>query len=432
MKEERTHYHMTLSDRIAIEQGLYDDKCFKEIAARIHKDPTTVSKEVKRVVGTAAMKKDLVDCFYSERCTEHRLCGTDCSAYCKDCTAVDCTNVCRKCKPKKCSKLLKPPYVCNACKKKASCHLEKRYYRAVTAQRMYEKRLVESRQGVNMTKQELTELNDLVYPLLKQNQTVSHIFASHSNEINICRRTLYNYIDAGVLSARNIDLPRKVKYKKRKKEETVQRNDYSYRKDRTYKDFENYLSVHAESEVVEMDTVKGSNQAGKCLLTLMFRSSRFMLIFLLDRCTAAEVVSAFDYLTETLGENLFRKTFPVILTDNGSEFKLSEKLERTSDGKRRTHIFYCDPHTSNQKSRIERNHEYIRYIIPKGRSMYKLTAQNALDMTNHINSVARDTLNGHTPFDMAKMLLNEKVLDALELHPVPADSVCLHPTLLHI
>lgn len=432
MKEEKTHYHMTLTDRIAIEQGLYDGQTFKEIAKRIHKDPTTVSKEVKRVVGTEAMKRDLIDCAYSNHCKESALCGHGCKSYCKNCMAVDCTTVCKKHKPKKCSKLLKPPYVCNACEKKVTCHLEKRYYRASVAQRMYERKLVESRQGVNMTKKELTELNDLIYPLLKQNQTIGHIFATHSDEISISRRTLYNYIDAGVLSARNIDLPRKVKYKKRKKEGTVRSNDYSYRTDRTYKDFENYLSFHAETEVVEMDTVKGSNQAGKCLLTMMFRSSRFMLIFLLERCTADEVVRVFDNLTEILGENLFRKTFPVFLTDNGSEFKASSRLEKTIDGKRRTRIFYCDAHMSNQKSRIERNHEYIRYIIPKGRSMYKLTPENARDMTNHINSVARDSLNGHTPFDMAKMLLNEKALDALELQPVPADSVCLHPTLLHI
>ena len=70
------------------------------------------------------------------------------------------------------------------------------------------------------------------------------------------------------------------------------------------------------------------------------------------------------------GLKTFRKLFPVILTDNGSEFKYTLELEHTIDSAKRTRIFYCDPQASWQKAHIEKNHEYIRYVILKGKSLY--------------------------------------------------------------
>ncbi len=40
-------HHLTLSDRIYIEQELLQNSSFRSIAATLHKDPSTISKEVK-------------------------------------------------------------------------------------------------------------------------------------------------------------------------------------------------------------------------------------------------------------------------------------------------------------------------------------------------------------------------------------------------
>ena len=108
------------------------------------------------------------------------------------------------------------------------------------AQEKYEKKLVESRSGINMTSEELQQLNELISPLILNGQPLSHIFAVHADEIPVCRRTLYNYLDQKVFQARNIDLPRRVRYKKRKKRSTPKEKNVEqiYRNKRTYKDFE--------------------------------------------------------------------------------------------------------------------------------------------------------------------------------------------------
>jgi IS30 family transposase len=155
-----------------------------------------------------------------------------------------------------------------------------------------------------------------------------------------------------------------------------------------------------------------------------------MLIFLLPSCTQKSVQDVFDMLYDRLGPVVFRKTFRIILTDNGPEFKDPWSIEMTANRKRRTRVFYCDPYKSNQKGRLEKSHEFIRYIIPKGRSMNKLTSEDVKLMTCHINSVARDGLNGQTPFDLAELLLSEKVLTSLGLRKVSPDRVILKPALL--
>ena len=284
-----------------------------------------------------------------------------------------------------------------------------------------------------MTPEELQELNDLISPLILKGQPLSHIFAVHADEIPVCRRTLYNYLDQRVFQARNIDLPRRVRYKKRKKKSEPRKSknlQQVYRNKRTYVDFERFMEAHPDLDVVEMDTVKGGRDKGKCLLTLLFRSCSFMIVILMPDCTQRSVIKAINDLTEALGIRTFKKYFPVILTDNGSEFKNPWDIEKTESGTHRTYVFYCDPYVSNQKGRLEKNHEYIRYVIPKGRSMYRYTQEDINLMTSHINSTARDSLNGATPFDLAALLLDAKIPALAGQVRIPADGVCLKPSLI--
>lgn len=178
-----------------------------------------------------------------------------------------------------------------------------------------------------------------------------------------------------------------------------------------------------------MDTVEGK-KGGKVLLTMLFRNSKLMLAFLLKQKDSSNVLKVFDYVESILGNDLFEKTFPIILTDNGSEFSNPLSLEFNQEGIGRTRIFYCNPEASYQKGSIEKSHEYIRYIIPKGSPMDNYTQQDITKMINHINSTARESLNGHTPYKLATILLHKDVLKKLNLKMVPANEIQLQPKLL--
>lgn len=434
------HSHLLLSDRIYIEQELNQGSTFYSIAKVLHKDPTTISKEVKRsrsIESPYQWWDKCRLCWDYKTCRERDVCGDNkyrkCNKACRYCYRMDPTKYCKYFIPYVCYKPTKAPFVCNSCDHYRDCPLEKAYYSATAAQEKYEKKLVNSRKGINLTPEELQQLNDLVSPLVLNGQPLSHIFAVHADEIPVCRRTLYNYFDQRVFQARNIDLPRRVRYKKRKKrsEPRVKNIEQVYRNKRTYKDFEFFMEHHPDLDVVEMDTVKGGQASGKCLPTLLFRSCSFMLVILLPRCTQECVVNAINELYSTLGPRLFKKYFPVILTDNGSEFKNPWDIEKTEDGKQRTYVFYCDPYVSNQKARLEKNHEYIRYVIPKGRSMHKYTQEDINLMASHINSTARDSLNGATPFDLAELLLDKRIPALTGQQKVSPDSVMLKPALIN-
>ena len=199
--------------------------------------------------------------------------------------------------------------------------------------------------------------------------------------------------------------------------------------ERTYKDFERYMENHPEANVVEMDTVEGS-KGDPVLLTMLFRSCNFMLIFLLAQNTQADVCEFFEAMELVLGTEKMRELFEVLLTDNGPEFKNPSLLERNLSGQLRTHVFYCDPMASWQKGRLEKNHEFIRYILPKGRSFTTLTKTKVITMMNHINSTARASLNGRTPFELASLLLPAALLSWSGSAAVPHDEVLLKPRLL--
>lgn len=148
-----------------------------------------------------------------------------------------------------------------------------------------------------------------------------HIYASHAQDLKVSERTLYRYIDNNVFSIRNLDLPKKVRYRKRRQPKILTKMEYKYRRGRTYEDFNKFISANPDISVVEMDTVRGKKMKGKVLLTLIFRKTDFMLVFLMESGTQQCVRDVFDSLTDLLGLEIFRKLFGVILTDNGVEFK---------------------------------------------------------------------------------------------------------------
>jgi IS30 family transposase len=180
-----------------------------------------------------------------------------------------------------------------------------------------------------------------------------------------------------------------------------------------------------------MDSVIGI-KGGKCLLTIHFVDSSLMIAFLRDANTSQSVIDIFNELESFLGKSTVRQLFPVILTDNGSEFSNPKAIEYGSEkyGGLRTRIFYCDAGRPYQKGAIEVNHELIRRILPKGTSFNNLTQEDISLMMNHINSYKRKKLNNRTPHETFSFYHGEEVLHKLGCAPVAASDIMLKPALL--
>ncbi len=56
--------------------------------------------------------------------------------------------------------------------------------------------------------------------------------------------------------------------------------------------------------------------------------------------------------------------------------------------------------------------------------------RNKFYTMNHINSEARDSLNGCTPFKLSQLLLNNRLHEVLHLEAIAPDDVTLCPQLL--
>lgn len=434
--------HIDLSGRILIEQGLNNGESFRAIAKELHKDPSTISKEVRRhsIIPERGSKNFApIPCAHNYNpkspraniCKMKHGCGdNECDSLCVLCSKARCGEICMYYEPRQCEKLDKPPYVCNGCSKKAGCLMIRKIYSSKYAQDSYELLRSSSREGINQTPESIQHMDDLLSPLIKKGQSIAHIYATHADEIGCSRRTIYTYIDNGVFDVRNMDLRRKVVYKPRKKKTNASLKDRAFRKDRGYKDFLDYVEKNKPTYIVEMDTVEGKKGTRKCFLTMLFRNCNLMLMFLLEEQTQEEVNRVFDELTEVLGIELFQKLFEVIITDNGHEFQNRWNLECDEYGEIRTRIYYCDPNRSDQKGALEKNHEYIRYVLPKGTSFENLTNEKTLLLLNHINSEKRDSLNGHSPYEVSRLLLDNNLHDKLGLNEIPADEVTLKPELI--
>lgn len=426
-----------MSERLAIEAGLYRQDSLTVIAKNIGVSRKSLSKEL-RLNRTFALapRYNEKDCKYAADCDRRFVCGDAlCMRDCVLCNKLDCRSVCSMYKSIVCDHIKKPPYVCNACQLRRGCTSDRAYYHAKQAHAMAMRRYSIARSKPQTQGDELKALDDLITPLIKeQKQPLSHIYSTYGEYIPVTVRTLYRYIEDGILSVGNIDLRRKVGYKPRKtvkkKEPSEAEKNKEYRKNRTYAHFLEYMEKHPDINYVQMDSVIGARGAGKRMLTMLFTKQNLMLIFLLRDGKADSVVDIFDWLTSALGLNTFRKLFPAILTDNGAEFKRTSEMERTIDGKTRTKLFYCDPQASWQKAQIEKNHEYIRYVLPKGKTFNPYTQDDFNLLASHINSTRRMQYDGKSPIELATSNDFKKLMDVVGIQQIPANKVMLSPRLL--
>lgn len=287
------------------------------------------------------------------------------------------------------------PYVCNGCPKKINhCTIaHKYYYNGRVADRKYRELLKNSRSGINMTKRQLHQKDQIISPLIEQGQSPYQILTNHP-ELDKCHKT--------------------------------QITDCSVFNNRTYSDF----GLLKLDSFVEMDTVHSSRESNKTLLTLFFTQEKLFLAFLLNRCTKGAVRLIFDRLEKRLGTYEFISVFENILTDRGSEFGDPESLETGIHGIQRSSIYYCDPMRSGQKGALEQAHTMLRMVLPKGTSFEFLTQWDVNLIVNHINSTPRENLGGKTPYEAALETLREDILKAFQLKPIAPDEVNLTPKLI--
>ena len=440
-RENQMKYkHLTLDDRIEIQKALKEGKSFVQIGSLLNRDASTIAKEIKSHISireTGTKSRPYNQCTHRKNCLHQADICTECTRgyywlnrenWCSLCD-IGCNDKCKDYSQEECRKIRKPPYVCNGCSQLRSCTLRKKFYDAKEAQKTYEKLRSESRTGISLCEDEIKRVDDIISPLVKQGQSIHHICSNNADEIMLDERTIYNYIDYGLLSVGNLDLPRKVRYRKRKAKRTM-RVDKKCHIGRSYEEFLEYMNEHPDTAYVEMDSVEGTKDSTKVLLTLIFKSCNFMIAFLRESNTARSVTDIFKYLDELLGRETFVKLFPVILADRGSEFTDPASIEVDEYGEIRTRVFYCDPQRPDQKGSIEVTHEFIRRVLPKKTSFSDLTQEKVNLMMNHINSYARKKLNNRPPLLLFSFLYGEDTADLLNAELINADRINLTPELL--
>lgn len=308
--------HLSLEDRKYIERSLNASCSFKDIARFLCKNPTTISKEVKlhRLSdwyhkGTFYNAHNF--CIHRYHCKKTNACGKSilCNIKCSSCPT--CNQTCADYVRERCDRLDKTPYVCNGCPKAINhCTIAHKYrYDAVYADRKYRECLSSSRTGINMTKHELHQKDMVITPLIYQGQSPYQIITNHP-ELDMSVRTLYAYLYDGILTVRNIDLKRKVKFKPRKVHKTQIKNCTVF-EGRMFTDFQN-LGLDS---FAEMDSVHSSQESKRVILTFFLTREKQFLTFIMNRFAQGAVKLILGKLEHPLGTYDFLKLFNVILTD---------------------------------------------------------------------------------------------------------------------
>lgn len=350
---------LTAEDRMNIKSCLDRGLNLTDTAKYINCDISTIKREIDRNKTLHINNRYKNTCALKETCTIHNICGNyKCTHACNDCrySHFNCNELCNKyCDKPICKRLKKLCGVCNGCPYKTSCKLNHWYYDDRKAQCLHNENLSSSHSGSHFSEKELVTFANFLKGYLEKGISLDVIKSQFPEQFPYSIQSVYNWVDKKLLPGiDNVMMPRKVKYSKRSTKNKPSCNDRSYLENRLYEDFIDYITENPMTEVIEMDTVEGPNHSS-FILTLLFRRTNFMLAFKLYDHTSNSVINVFNLIKSKIGNELFKTTFHVILTDRGTEFSnpsLVEYDEKT--GKKLCSIFFCDSRQSQQKGKIEK------------------------------------------------------------------------------
>ena len=282
--------------------------------------------------------------------------------------------------------------------------------------------------NIKLNNDELEKFDGYVSQLVINGQSQEVIKSySTTNEFPVCSRTLRNYIDKGLLTAKNIDLRRKVSLKVS--------NNYNYPRnyshnplkklDHLYDDYLHYMGNHPNEITFQCDTVFGKRDDKKCLLTIHADALHFQMYILLTNKTTARVNNAFQNIMSRLGKDRFSKVFKVLLSDNGTEFDNLTELEVDESGVVLCRVFYTRAYRSSDKAECERNHELFRYIRKKGKTLDNLDETDIDIVNSNINSYPRKSLKWKTPIEVMKEKFGDDIIELLGIKEVKRKDVIL-------
>ena len=367
--------HINILQRKAIASGLSRHKSLKEIAEITNLDPTSISKEISR---------NRIKTYKGKKINEV------------------------------CKKILRFPKCCNGCNKKyQGCEFDKYEYKAEVAQEKADRRLINSRVGINVSEEEFNNIDKTVKEGIANKESIYHIVKS--NEGMPSTPTIYRWIREKKLTTTWMDLPYAKTYKKRKKNEKYA---YSNNKiDRSGRTFVSYLEHrrHFPGEyTVQMDFLGSIISDSKCILTLTIPELHFVIIKLFDSPNSEKIVSMFNEFEEGLGIHNFNLIFPSILTDRDPCFSNYYGIEFSHlTGEQRCKVFYCDSYRSSQKGNVENMNKQLRKYFPKGKSIDYLNEGKVSEINDIIISQKVASLGGLSPKEVFESIYGSKLLNLL-------------------
>ncbi len=369
--------HLSFDQRKMISHMLSKHYKLVEMADLLQVDPSSISKEIKR--NRSLIKKG-------------------------------------KMKSSLCKHTLRFPHVCNGCAKKYNlCPFTQFSYDVKKAQDVADYRLVNSRQGLNMTEEEFIHLNETIHAGVLEGQSIYHIVKSHP-DIEVSVSNVYRLITTQQLKTKRLDLPYAVRYKKRKKLKQYEYKE-SNRIDRTHRKYIDFLAFkfnHPGHFHVQMDFLGHIKTDKKSILTLTIPDLHYAMLFLVESPNSKKIMDIFNQLEDSLTTPVFTKVFPFILTDRDPCFSQFDQVETSvKSGDRRTHVFYCDSFNSSQKANVEQMNKQLRKFFPKGKSIDHLTCEDIKDINIIINQSRVASLAGASPNEAFVKLFGEKILDIL-------------------
>ena len=214
----------------------------------------------------------------------------------------------------------------------------------------------------------------------------------------LCTKTIYNYIDKGLMRIRNHHLPEKVS-RKPKLKRVRENKKLLGRSIEERPDIDDKLEFgHWEADLVIGQKAKND----EALLTLLERQTRKYILVKIAGKTAAAVMAGFGKVKKYFGSK-FSDVFKTITTDNGSEFAELSKLEESA----KTLVYYAHPYSSWEKGSNERHNRLVRRFIAKGERISDYSIDAIARIEDWCNNLPRKILGYKTPDELFEDKLDE-------------------------